>query len=97
MAADDYIVKPFSPCQLSARIRARLRCFPDKEKAPVLHSGSLEACLLSLSPFGNINRGQPQSGTPALKGGVLLLLKKFLRVHNGCKAGQNNERRVCSG
>ncbi len=63
LGADDYVVKPFSPRELMARVRAQLRRHrPDDEDQPILVSGVLvvdpnrvEATLggrpLDLTPF----------------------------------------------
>ena len=43
LGADDYVVKPFSPRELMARVRARLRRHqPDEQDHPILVSGDLE-------------------------------------------------------
>ena len=43
LGADDYVVKPFSPRELMARVRAQLRRHrPDEEDQPILVSGELE-------------------------------------------------------
>ncbi|HEX5395680.1 MAG TPA: response regulator transcription factor [Candidatus Limnocylindria bacterium] len=63
LGADDYVVKPFSPRELMARVRAQLRRhLPDAQDQPILVSGDLvldpnavEATLdgreLDLTPF----------------------------------------------
>lgn len=61
LGADDYIVKPFSPRELIARIRAVLRRTRRPEKPTVIRTGELEidgnAMSISVS-------GQPISTTP---------------------------------
>ncbi len=43
LGADDYVVKPFSPRELMARVRAQLRRHrPESEDEPILVSGDLE-------------------------------------------------------
>jgi DNA-binding response OmpR family regulator len=43
LGADDYVVKPFSPRELMARVRAQLRRHqPDEQDQPILVSGDLE-------------------------------------------------------
>jgi len=56
IGADDYIVKPFSPGEVMARIRAVMRRLPAKENSEALIIGSLSIHLPSLSVTLN---GQP--------------------------------------
>ena len=54
--ADDYVVKPFSPGEVMARVRAVLRRVPPPAQPDVFRCGSLE---IDLQTFGVRVAGQP--------------------------------------
>lgn len=56
LGADDYIVKPFSPRELVARIRAVIRRTQRPEKPTIIHAGELEINgeAMSISVGGNV-------------------------------------------
>ena len=65
--ADDYLVKPFAPAEVQARLRALLR------RAPVAREPSLRAADLELDPGGRTVR---RAGTP-----IELTPKEFELLH----------------
>lgn len=60
MGADDYVVKPFSPSEVMARVRAVLRRVPPATKPEIFRSGSLE---IDLQTFAVRVAGTPVSLT----------------------------------
>ena len=71
--ADDYITKPFSPRELSARIKAVLRC-----RAPQMTEDKVEISGLSLDPM---NRRATGNGTSVALAATEFRLLHFLMTH----------------
>ncbi len=59
--ADDYVVKPFKPAELVARVRARLRAHPVEEGPETLHIGPVE---IDVTGHEVTRDGSPVSLTP---------------------------------
>jgi DNA-binding response OmpR family regulator len=75
LGADDYVVKPFSPRELVARIRAVLRRAQRPEKPNIIRAGELEINGEAMSISVN---GNPVSTTP-----TEYRLLEYLAVHPG--------------
>ncbi len=69
--ADDYVVKPFKPKELVARVRARLRTF-DQEKPETLHIGDLEIDV----PGHSVRRGEERLSLTPLEFDLLVCLAR---------------------
>ncbi|MBK9577066.1 MAG: response regulator [Fibrobacterota bacterium] len=78
IGADDYVVKPFSPRELVARVRARLRGRRTEEAAPIRASDT--GFLVDADRATVSFRGQPLALTPMEMGILRALLEKPGRV-----------------